>query len=93
MKQKDGFQRMTIDQMKALKEQRKAEKIVKEVMGSLDEQINEEAEKLAQELVDSGMDVDSFHIAIDVNLEEDKLIVHFNVVQQAKTMVFDSGKQ
>lgn len=89
MKQKDGFQRVTIDEMKAKKVQLEFQKAVEEAMSDLNETIEKEAEKLAQELVDSGYDVDEFEIDVDVEVSEGKLIVHFKVVQEAKTLTFE----
>lgn len=90
MKQKKGFQRLTIDQMKALKKEKELQHIANEVMSSLDERIEEEAEKLAQELVDSGMDVDEFFINVEVYMRDGKLAVRFNVVQEAREIVLEA---
>jgi len=89
MKQKDGFKRVTIDEMKAKRQQQELQNAVNEAISNLNETIEEEAEKLAQELVDSGYDVDDFEIDVDVEVSEGKLIVHFKVVQEAKQLVFD----
>lgn len=89
MKQRDGFKRVTIDEMKAKRRQQEFQNAVNEAISNLNETIEEEAEKLAQELVDSGYDVDDFEIDVDVEVSEGKLIVHFKVVQEAKQLVLD----
>lgn len=89
MKQRDGFKRVTIDEMKAKRRQQELQNAVNEAISNLNETIEEEAEKLAQELVDSGYDVDDFEIDVDVEVSEGKLIVHFKVVQEAKQLVLD----
>jgi hypothetical protein len=89
MKQKDGFQRLTIDQMKALKAEKEIQNAVNEAMSNLEESIEKEAEKLAQELVDSGYDIDDFEIVIDTVVDDGKLVAHLKVVQEGKTLIFD----
>lgn len=81
---------MTIDQMKAKKAELELQKIVNETMSTLDERIAEEAEKLAQELVDSGYDVDEFEIDVETEVMEDKIKVHLKVVQLAKSLEFSA---
>lgn len=88
MKQKDGFKRVTIEEMKAQKAEQELQKTVNQLMSTLDEHITEEAEKLAQELVDSGYDVDSFEIVVEEEILDGKVLVHLKVVQLAKTLEF-----
>jgi hypothetical protein len=90
MKQKEGFQRMTIEQMKALKAEQELQKAVNKAISTLDEKIHEEAEKLSQELVDAGYDVDDFEISVESEVRDGKVKVHLKVVQLAKTLVFDT---
>jgi hypothetical protein len=90
MKQKEGFQRITIEQMKVLKAEQELQKVVNKIISTLDEKINEEAEKLSQELVDSGYDVDDFEISVEPEVQDGKIKVHLKVVQLAKTLVFST---
>jgi predicted methyltransferase MtxX (methanogen marker protein 4) len=84
MKKKASFQRVTIDDMRALK----TEQMVGEFLSKLDEVIDEEVEELAQSLVDNGYDVDDFEIEVQNNWQDGKLIVNLNVVQIGKTLEF-----
>lgn len=89
MESKNSFTRITVDQMKERQEQLKLQKMIEHTMSELELLIEEEAEKLAQELVDSGMEVDSFEIATDQQYEEGKIVVTLYVVQEGKTLQFD----
>jgi translation initiation factor IF-2 len=89
MENKKGFTRITVDQMREKQEQLRLEKMIEHTMTELEVLIEEEAEKLAQELVDSGMDVDSFEIATDQRYEDGKIVVTLYVVQEGKTLQFD----
>ena len=82
---------MSIDEMKALKAQQELQKAINETLSTLDEKITEEAEKLSQELVDSGYDVDDFEIAVDHEHRDGKIQVHLKVVQLARTLVFETN--
>jgi hypothetical protein len=89
IQRKEGFKRLTVDDMKALKAQQEIQKAVNEAIKHIDEIIEVEAEKLAQELVDSGYEADSFEIVVDNEWQAGKMIIHLKVVQEGKTLVFD----
>ena len=81
MKMNEGFERLTLEQMEAMRESAKYEEAKERTIKELDAKIEEEAEKLAQEVVDSGLDVDDFEIAVDYRMEGQTLIASLLVVQ------------
>lgn len=89
MKQKEGFSRMSIADMKAIRDKKEMEHKVNTLLASIDRAIEEEAEKLAQELVNEGFDENNFEIQVDHELANNKLIVNFKVIQLAKTIEYE----
>ena len=89
MEQREGFKRVTVEDIKAQKEQKEQESVVDRAMNYLDELINKEVEKFAQELVNEGYDVDSFEIIVEDEWTNGKLIAHLKVVQEGKTLEFN----
>lgn len=88
MKQREGFTRMTIEDVKAKRAELDIQRAVEETMESVDEQVTEHIEALAQELVDEGYGVDDFEIEVDHFYKDNKLIVHLKVVQVVRAYEF-----
>jgi hypothetical protein len=84
LKQKEPFKRINVAELKRNKE-------LDALIANLDNQIHEETEKLAQELVDSGYNVDDFELAIDTELKGNKYVVTIKVVQVGKYIEYDLG--
>lgn len=83
MKQpRHNFTRLSIEEMKV-------KKALNEVANNLEDICLEEAEKLSQELLNQGYDMDSFELDLDYELKDDTVIVHLRVVQEAKTLQFN----
>lgn len=80
---------MSIADMKALRDKKEMEHKVNTLLASIDRAIEEEAEKLAQELVNEGFDENSFEIQVDHELANNKLIVNFKVIQLAKAIEYE----
>jgi len=89
MEQREGFKRVTVEDIKAQKEQKKQESVVDRAMNYLDELIDKEVEKFAQELVNEGYDIDSFEIIVQDDWTNGKLVAHLKVVQEGKTLEFN----
>jgi len=89
MEQREGFKRVTVEDIKAQKERKEQELIVDEAMSHLDELINKEVEKFAQELVNEGYDIDSFEIIVQDEWTSGKLVAHLKVIQEGKILEFN----
>lgn len=93
MREKEVFKRLSIDEMKKAKEQKELQEKYEQFVTEYEQQIELEAEKLAQELSDQGYDVDNFEIQISqgYDSENNKVIVQLKVVQVARELEFDLG--
>jgi hypothetical protein len=85
---KENFSRISIDEMKALKEQKQLEELARQATAKLDREIEQQAELLASQLVNSGLDEDSFSIEVETCFRGDELHVEFFVSQLHKSMTF-----
>lgn len=80
--QSKSFTRVTIEDMKK-------ERLLNKVANTVETICLKEAEKLSQELVDQGYDVDSFELDLGYELEGEAVVVHIDVVQKARTLKFN----
>jgi hypothetical protein len=85
---KENFSRISIDDMKALKEERRLQELARKATAKLDREIEEHAELLATQLINEGLDEDSFSIEVETCFRGDELQVEFFVSQLHRTMTF-----
>jgi hypothetical protein len=85
---KENFSRISIDEMRFMQEQRRLQELAKKATAKLDKQIEEQAELLATQLINGGLDEDSFSIEVETCFRGDELHVEFFVSQLHKTMTF-----
>ncbi|AVO23037.1 hypothetical protein [Bacillus phage Anath] len=90
MQGNEGFKRMSIDEMRARKEAvDKALKASNEFdmwLHGVDEQVNEELQKVYREVNDEGVDIDVVH---NYDEKSERLTVEIKVIQVARTITFD----
>jgi hypothetical protein len=84
LKQKEPFKRINVADIKRNKE-------IDALIANLNEQVQKEAEQLAQELVEAGYNVDDFELGIDSKVDDGKYKVTISVVQVGKYIEYDLG--
>ncbi|TWJ39637.1 hypothetical protein CHCC5027_3550 [Bacillus paralicheniformis] len=89
MRQKEPFERVDIEHIRKVKEERRMQKKVEILQPAIDEAIETKCNKMAQRLVKEGKDIDDYTFDVHSFIDGGKLFVEISLSRKLDTLEFD----